>query len=78
MPSSLTKSPNQKQDPECAPTAKKRDGVQSDDLRGAFSKPGSMGCGYGCHYHEVYELVPEADCPVHDSNPYGDHIDYSQ
>ena len=37
MPSSLTKSPKQKQDPECAPTAKKRDGVQSDDLRGAFS-----------------------------------------
>jgi len=34
--------------------------------RGKDTQPGSLTCGFDCHYLKPYGFVPEAGCPVHD------------
>ena len=34
---------------------------------GEDSEPGSHGCGHDCHFKEPYGFVPEAGCPLHDT-----------
>jgi len=33
---------------------------------GKDTQPGSLNCGYDCHFMEPYGFVPEAGCLTHD------------